>query len=289
MPCLSPLLSSSSTLPLLLLQLLLISFCLSDPCSEKPPPGPLQVYDQGRHALLPLPPLPQGERCSPLPTLVSVDLDPELTNQGILVARPSSLLLRRCSGTCSDLGYHSSCKETKSSRRKVKLLLGFSDGRCEETQIEVHEAEECDCLCNADGCPGESRRAGTLCGCVCLQNNSTPCASPQEWSEPSCSCQCPTISASSCLPLHMWDSPSCSCKMVLTKEEYFAIGIASLGVLAFFLLLLLIRARRRAALIQGLLDSNTDYGQSLHLLKQTVKLKPKQPKMSMHHHYTNTY
>ena len=29
-----------------------------------------QVYDQGRHALLPLPSLPQGEPCAPLPTLV---------------------------------------------------------------------------------------------------------------------------------------------------------------------------------------------------------------------------
>ena len=29
-----------------------------------------QVYDQGRHALLPLPHLPQGQPCAPLPTLV---------------------------------------------------------------------------------------------------------------------------------------------------------------------------------------------------------------------------
>ena len=34
--------------------------------------SPRQVYDQGRHALLPLPPLPQGEQCSPLPTLVGL-------------------------------------------------------------------------------------------------------------------------------------------------------------------------------------------------------------------------
>ena len=90
---------------------------------------------------------------------------------------------------------------------QVKLLLGYSDGRCDETQIEVgfkhyltqiekdfspktlmmqvQEAEECDCLCNADGlvslenifptffkrCSGEARRAGAMCGCVCLQNN----------------------------------------------------------------------------------------------------------------------
>jgi len=77
--------------------------------------------------------------------------------------------------------------------------------------------------------------------------------------------------------------------MDLTKEDFFAIAIASLGLLAFLLLLLLIRTRRRAALIQGMMDSNTDYGQSLHLLKKSVKLRPKQPKMSTHHHYMNTY
>jgi len=261
MPCLL-LPSSLTTMLLLLLQLLIITQCLSDPCSEKPPPGPLQV---------------------------PVELGPEFTSQGILVARPSSVLLRRCGGTCSDLGYHSSCKETKSSRRKVKLLLGYSDGRCDETQIEVQEAEECDCLCNADGCSGEARRAGAMCGCVCLQNNSTPCASPQEWSDPSCSCECPTVSSSTCLPLHTWNSPSCSCKLALTQEDFFAIAIASLGVISCLLLLLLIRTRRRAAIIQGMLDSNTDYGQSLHLLKKSVKLRPKQPKMSTHHHYLNTY
>ena len=40
---------------------------------------------------------------------------------------------------------------------------------------------------------------------------------------------------------------------------------------------------------QGMMDANTDYGQSLHLLKKSVKLRPKQPKMSTHHHYLNTY
>ena len=97
------------------------------------------------------------------------------------------------------------------------------------------------------------------------------------------------------------------------------ITIASLGVLSFLLLLLLIRTRRRASIIQvagtsksllrrkkrqhlkfsthnisddcaqGMMDANTDYGQSLHLLKKSVKLRPKQPKMETHHHYLNTY
>ena len=40
---------------------------------------------------------------------------------------------------------------------------------------------------------------------------------------------------------------------------------------------------------QELMDSNTDYGQSLHLLKKSVKLRPKQPKMHTNHHYQNTY
>ena len=71
----------------------------------------------------------------------------------------------RCTGTCVDLGYHSGCSEIKSSKHKVlknlslrkfyaktsfcmfcpihcdqqvSLLVGYTDGRCEETQIEVN-------------------------------------------------------------------------------------------------------------------------------------------------------
>ena len=193
--------------------------------------------------------------------------------------------------------------------QQVSLLVGYTDGRCEETQVEVNwdlEDTKCFCgwrrsqteslcpfsdcglvdivsgwhsfnrlvrlrsvsvsailrgwffnqsslvimawgltwfctcggggghICNSqifltaeDRCPGEAMRAGSLCGCVCLQNNvnissfchpktictllptyhyhqvqfcqlrirpwhqSTPCTVPQEWSELNCACECP--------------------------------------------------------------------------------------------------
>ena len=48
-----------------------------------------QVYDQGRHALLPLPPLPQGERCSPFPTLVTSLLIHSLTYPSVTYPFPT--------------------------------------------------------------------------------------------------------------------------------------------------------------------------------------------------------
>jgi hypothetical protein len=41
--------------------------------------------------------------------------------------------------------------------------------------------------------------------------------------------------------------------------------------------------------LQALLDSNTDYGLSLHRLKGLVRLKPGQGGTGAGGHYTNTY
>ena len=88
------------------------------------------------------------------------------------------LLCTRCTGTCVDLGYHSGCSEIKSSKHKVfkkksqfvqilrkayqtsfcmfcrrhchqqvSLLVGYTDGRCEETQVEVNwDLEDTNCF-----------------------------------------------------------------------------------------------------------------------------------------------
>ena len=121
--------------------------------------------------------------------------------------------------------------------RNITVLVQYSDGVCDHSQVMVTEDTSCGCTCQSLRCPGFAHVNNDTCTCVCdeVHVRKTVDCGPQKILSPhSCDCECIDIDTKCLWPLH-WSGSDCSCHLHMTTD--LAFGLALFIIVGFSMLL----------------------------------------------------
>ena len=121
--------------------------------------------------------------------------------------------------------------------RNITVLVQYSDGVCDHSQVMVTEDTSCGCTCQSLRCPGFAHVNNDTCTCVCdeVHVRKTVDCGPQKILSPhSCDCECIDIDTQCLWPFH-WSGSDCSCHLHVTTDHAF--GLALFIILGFSMLL----------------------------------------------------
>jgi len=215
---------------------------------------------------------------------IPADLD---SPESILSIHPSVVFVSRCTGLCMR-SLRQGCSASNSTYRSVDVVVKYMDGHCVESSVEVREDSDCECECPEFGCPGSTERDETICLCQCIGQKES-CGEGKVFNRASCACECiKSETDGACWWRHAWNTVDCTCMLDLSSTEYTYIAVGVVSVMLVFALLRILRDNCRRRALQRIVDENTTYGMSRHLLRAYVKIKPSQ-KQSSAWDYVNTY
>jgi len=213
----------------------------------------------------------------------------------VLQVKPALLQVKRCRGVCSStLRYN--CRPNTITYRNVSVLVLYNDGLCIQSRVIVRDESDCECGCTPTlKCPGMALVNQTNCLCQCPVQDAE-CEQGKKFDPELCACSCITSEddsgVPSCFWKHSWSSTSCACELDLSRVDRAHLTTLVVGLLLLISTILNCHCFVAKQKLQTIVDENTTYGLSKHLLREYVKIKPRQPLQSRgrgHWDYKNTY